>query len=116
MNNNRRDRRQTRITQISQQIDTLSSELNRLVIKDNLDTNQTGQEQQGNQPEPVTTPTTAERTELQEGDRVVITNNYKGQRGSVGTITSVTKHQVSLRIEGQRRVINKKKSNVRKIN
>lgn len=114
MNNERRQTRrdrQTRITRISQQIDTLSTELNRLILEDNQDQNQ--EEQQGNRPQPVTTPTT--QTELKEGDRVVITNNYKGQRGSIGTITGVTKHQVSLRIEGQRRVINKKKNNVRKI-
>ena len=113
--NNRRDR-QTRITQISQQIDTLSTELNRLIIEDNLDTNQQGHEQQGNRPTPpAAAPITDEQTELSEGDRVEITNNYKGQRGSIGVITSVTRYQVSLRIEGQRRVISKKKSNVRKI-
>ena len=106
----RRDR-QNRITRISQQIDTLSTELNRLILEDNQDQ---GLEQQGNRPEPAVAPTN-EQEEYQEGDRVVITNNYKGQRGSIGVITSVTKHQVSLRIEGQRRVINKKKSNIRKI-
>jgi hypothetical protein len=112
--NNRRDR-QTRITQISQQIDTLSTELNRLIIEDNLDTNQQGHQQQGNRPVPPITAPTDEQTELREGDRVEITNNYKGQRGSIGVITNVTRYQVSLRIEGQRRVISKKKSNVRKI-
>jgi hypothetical protein len=108
---NRRDR-QARITQISQQIDILSTELNRLIIEDNLSTEQ-GQEQQGSRPAQAAAPINQGQTEFREGDRVEITNNYKGQRGSIGVVTGVTRHQVSLRIEGQRRVINKKKSNVR---
>ena len=110
----RRDR-QNRITRISQQIDNLSTELSRLIVADNQDQQNQEQQQRGNRPTRTADTPINQREEYNEGDRVVITNNYKGQRGTVGVITGVTRHQVSLRIEGQRRVINKKKSNIRKI-
>ena len=56
-----------------------------------------------------------EHQELREGERVVITNNYKGQRGTTGIIVHTTTHQVSIRIAGTNRIINKKKTNVRRI-
>ena len=103
-NRNLRQTRKNEIQRLSQEIENLSTQLNQLIIEDN---------QAEEEIPPVVNPDIEE--ELQEGDRVVITNNYRGQRGSQGVVTHVTPKQVSIRIDGQRRVVNKKKTNVRKI-
>jgi len=103
-NRNLRQTRKNQIQRLSQEIETLSAQLNQLIIEDN----EAEEEQQ-----PIVAPIIEE--ELQEGDRVVITNNYRGQRGSQGVITNVTPKQVSIRLDGQRRIVNKKKTNVRKV-
>lgn len=102
----RRQTRKLRIREISQNIETLSAQLNQLIIEDN-------REDQIVEANPPPTPVD---NEFNIGDRVQITNNYRRQRGLQGTVTHVTQQQVSLRIDGERRVINKKKTNVRKIN
>ena len=94
--------RKQRIQHISKDIEELSAQLNQLIIQDQL----TEREVQ-NLPAP--------EPELQIGNRVEITNNYKGLRGAQGVITHITAQQVSLRVDGHRRVINKKKSNVRRV-
>ena len=99
----RRQTRKARIQQISQEIDNLSAELNLLIIQDN-------QEEDTTQPPPAVR---NQQERLVIGSRVEITNSYKGQRGLQGTVTRVTEKQVSLRIDGQRRILNKKKTNVR---
>ena len=103
-NRNLRQTRKNEIQRLSQEIENLSTQLNQLIIEDN---------QAEEEVPPAANPNIEE--ELQEGDRVVITNNYRGQRGSQGVVTHVTPKQVSIRIDGQRRVVNKKKTNVRKI-
>jgi hypothetical protein len=100
----RRQIRRARIQHITQEIDILSAELNQLVIQDN-------QENNTEQLPPVDP--TNQQEQLAIGSRVEITNSYKGQRGLQGTVTKITEKQVSLRIDGQRRIINKKKTNVR---
>jgi hypothetical protein len=103
-NRNLRQTRKNEIQRLSQEIENLSTQLNQLIIEDNQDREEVL---------PIVNPNIEE--ELQEGDRIVITNNYRGQRGSQGVVTHVTPKQVSIRIDGQRRVVNKKKTNVRKI-
>jgi RNase P/RNase MRP subunit p29 len=110
--NNRQQRRQTRkqrIREISRDIDILSAQLNQLIIEDN-------QEDLAIEADPQTNNRPIVDNELAIGDRVEITNNYRRQRGLRGTVTHLTAQQVSLHIDGERRVINKKKTNVRKIN
>jgi hypothetical protein len=101
----RRQIRKARIQHISQEIEELSAELNQLIIQDN--------QEERNDPPPQVQVRPNQQEQLAVGNRVEITNNYKGQRGLQGTITGITEKQVSLRIDGQRRVINKKKTNVR---
>lgn len=55
-------------------------------------------------------------TEIVIGDRVRILNNYQGLRGSVGTVTYTTATQVSLRIDGERRIRIRSRINVARIN
>ena len=98
----RRLTRKARIQAISQEIENLSAELNQLIIQDNREEN--------NEPR-ITDLEQQEQFEV--GNRIEITNSYKGQQGLQGTITKVTLKQVSIRIDGQRRIINKKKTNVR---
>jgi hypothetical protein len=94
--------RKQRIKRISKDIEELSIQLNQLIIQDQL-----AEREVQNLP--------AQERDFQIGDRVEITNNYKGLRGSQGVVTHITAHQVSLRVDGHRRVINKKKSNVRRV-
>ena len=77
---------------LSRNIEELTTQLNLLIIEENQE-----QEQLIN---------------YQIGDRVEITNNYRGLRGTQGIITHVTPQQVSIRAEGHRRVITKKKTNI----
>ena len=88
-------RRQTEIQRLSRNIEELATQLNLLIIEENQE-----QEQLIN---------------YQIGDRVEITNNYRGLRGTQGIITHVTPQQVSIRAEGHRRVITKKKTNIRRV-
>ena len=88
-------RRQTEIQRLSRNIEVLATRLNLLIIEENQE-----QEQLIN---------------YQIGDRVEITNNYQGLRGTQGIITHVTPQQVSIRAEGHRRVITKKKTNIRRV-
>jgi uncharacterized sporulation protein YeaH/YhbH (DUF444 family) len=99
----RRLTRKARIQEISQEIENLSAELNQLIIQDNQEEDIEIRNTDIDQPQ------------FQEGNRIEITNSYKGQQGLRGTITKVTAKQVSIRIDGQRRIINKKKTNVRLI-
>jgi hypothetical protein len=100
---NRKSRR-LEIQRLSQTIASLSSQLNKLIIEEQ-------QEEEDQQASRIQ----QQESEFNIGDRVEITNNYRGLRGTQGQITHVTTHQVSIQVDGQRRVINKKKNNVRKI-
>ena len=84
------------ITQLSHDLSALSQRLEELIIAEGNLINQ-------------------DERSLAVGDRVVVTNNYRGQRGLTGTITRVTARQVHLRLDHQDRVIVKKKENVRRI-
>jgi hypothetical protein len=106
MNNpTRRQIRKARIQVISQELEDLSSELNRLLTLENQEENT----------EANTTEIDQQEHQFEIGNRIQITNSYKGQQGLLGTVTKVTAKQVSIRIDGQRRTINKKKTNVRLI-
>ena len=96
--NTRLTRRQTEIQRLSRDIEELASRLNQLIIEESQ------QEQQEQQIE-----------DFQIGDRVEITNNYRGLRGTQGIITNITPQQVNIRAQGHRRLISKKKTNVRRI-
>lgn len=53
---------------------------------------------------------------LKEGDRVVITNHYKGLLGSKGRIVSVTAKTVNVLLDNRKgKIVNKFKKSVRKI-
>jgi replicative DNA helicase len=93
-------RRQTEIQRLSRNIEQLATQLNLLIIEENQENQEREQEQLIN---------------YQIGDRVEITNNYRGLRGTQGIVTHVTPQQVTIRAEGHRRVITKKKTNVRRI-
>jgi hypothetical protein len=95
--NTRPTTRQTEIQRLSRDIEELATRLNLLIIEENQ------QDQQ------------VQDDDFQVGDRVVITNNYRGLRGTQGIITNVTPQQVNIRAEGHRRTISKKKTNVRRL-
>ena len=94
-------RQRIRIQQLAQQINELSEQLTELLIEER---NQ-GQQQH---------PAAAEREPNQflEGDRVRIRNNYRGLRGATGTVIHLTPQQVSIRLDSNNRVVNRKRTNV----
>jgi ATP-dependent exoDNAse (exonuclease V) alpha subunit len=52
---------------------------------------------------------------FKKGDKVVITNGYRGKKGTTGTVTHTTKTQVTLRDESRKTYI-RKYTNVSKTN
>ena len=96
---NRRTENQTRISEIARLIDELSAELsNRLAIEE----------------EETNPDTIAEiRREIEVGDTVEITNEYRNQLGEQGIVTRVTRAQVTLTLNSTGRSVRKKKNNVR---
>jgi uncharacterized Zn ribbon protein len=102
----RKQDRSRQIQELSQNIEELSARLNKLIIEEaNEDTFQV----QSGAAQP------SRKEELQIGDTVEILNNYKGFKGSQGTIVNITAFQVSIRLSGQRKVINRRKTNVKKV-
>jgi hypothetical protein len=74
-----RSKRQSRIKQISKDILELTTELNSLLLEENTEGDQGAQD-------------------FVEGEEVVITNTHKGLQGKEGTIVSVSKQQVSIKL------------------
>jgi hypothetical protein len=85
--------RQARIKYLTQQIASLTKELDNLVIEE-LDQGTT--------------------TELQLGDTVIITNNHRGLQGKQAVIVKISNKQVTLRLQGGE-IVQRSKNNVRKI-
>jgi hypothetical protein len=54
-------------------------------------------------------------TELEVGDRVLILNQHRNLRGATGKIIAVQNKQVSLRLDKEKKVIQRSKKNVRRI-
>ena len=52
---------------------------------------------------------------LHVGDRVVITNQYGGNQGSIGTVTRLSTHQVTVRLDRNQTEVRKNKGNVRRL-
>lgn len=98
-NNANREQIRRQIAQLSQDLTALSQRLERLII---------AEAEGAGQPAP-------QAEDFVIGDQVVITNNYRGQRGLRGTIVTITPRTVSLRLQGQDRVLTKRKENVRRI-
>ena len=99
MNHNEERRRQARrieIERLSQQIEELSTRLNQLILDEHREDTE---------------------PDLAVGDRIEITNNHRGLRGTRGTIVSVTRQQVRIQVDGREngRPVTRKKSNVRRI-
>ena len=103
--NNQQQQNRIRIQQLAQQINELSEQLSELLIEERNE----GQQNQN--------PAPAEREENQffEGDRVRIRNNYRGLRGATGTVIHLTPQQVSIRLDSNNRVVNRKRTNVQLI-
>jgi preprotein translocase subunit YajC len=93
--------RQNEIQRLSRDIENLATRLNQLILEENQETRENQLQESDD--------------DYQIGDRVQITNNYRGLRGTQGIVTNVTAQQVSIQIEGNRRPINKKKTNVRRV-
>ena len=87
--------RQTRIEEIALQIAELSNELQELLVEDNTSpttartnpstTTVSGQLDQFQDSDSRRDP----RSYFSVGDRIVITNNYRGYRGRTGTVTEI---------------------------
>ena len=93
--------RLARIEQIAQQLEDLTSELNRLLIEEAFI----------QRPNEVVVTATQPR-EFAEHQRVQITNNYRGQLNARGTVTDVTPHWVWVRIDGHRFPVRKRHHNL----
>jgi hypothetical protein len=52
---------------------------------------------------------------IQVGDRVVVTNKYKGRQGTVGTVTKLTKTQAYVNPDGDGETFRCYKANLKKI-
>ena len=105
-NDNETNQRTQQIQQLARQIQELSEQLNQLLAIE--DQNEGDQHQQPPNPPPEPRGV----NEFREGDRVQILNNYRGLRGATGTVINVTPQQVSIRLEGQNRIVNRKHTNV----
>ncbi len=80
--------RRQKIQRLSQEVADLSLQLNQLIIQESQEQEDSNQASK------------ALEIEFLIGDQVEITNNYRGLRGTQGTVTHVNSHQVSLRIKG----------------
>ena len=54
-------------------------------------------------------------TDLKQGDRIQVTNNYQGKRGSKGKVVYTTSKQVGVVLDGEKRVRTKYRSSVKRI-
>ena len=81
--------RNEEINRIAQELETLTDRLNELLTEESIESEEQAQQAQQAQQAPQVH---QERPELKEGERVVITNNYKGQRGTTGIIVHTTTH------------------------
>ena len=115
--------RAEQIFQIANELDRLSRRLNTILT---LDDDNEEIVNQAPEPEPVVAdpvepaqnhqPARAlPPANLQEGQRVVVLNNYQGLRGAIGIIGAVTRFRVSVRLEGSNRIISRAHHNVRVI-
>ena len=96
-NDRRRLTRRTEIERLSNQLNTISAQLNQLI----LDEHREEEEEQ----------------DYSIGDRVRILNNYRGLRGAIGTVVSVTQQQVRIQVDGRedQRPVSKKKTNIERV-
>ena len=106
--------RTQRITEIAQEIEALTSELN-LLILEGEEEDKKEQENQERKPRANKKEHTETANELQEGDIVIITNNYKGLKGRRGKIVSISKAQVAVLLEDTNRIVQKRKYNVTRV-
>ena len=106
--------RTQRITEIAQEIEALTSELNLLRLEGEEE-DKKGQEKQERKPRATKKEHTEAANELQEGDIVIITNNYKGLKGRRGKIVSISKAQVAVLLEDTNRIVQKRKYNVTRV-
>ena len=106
--------RTQRITEIAQEIEALTSELN-LLILEGEEEEKKEQENQERKPRANKKEHTETANELQEGDIVIITNNYKGLKGRRGKIVSIFKAQVAVLLEDTNRIVQKRKYNVTRV-
>ena len=106
-----RTSRREQIERLSFQVQELAATLNELILE----------ELQEEPIVPAREPVQAvaqpvdEQPDFEIGERVVIINNYRGNRGLTGVITSVTTYQVSVRLDNNNRIVKKRKHNVRRI-
>ena len=92
---------QKKIQELGAQISSLSRELEELLrVDDNNDS---------------TSSSTSKSQELQLGDYVEITNNYKGQKGLRGYITAVSQVRVAVSLENDKGIISKAKTSLKLI-
>ena len=133
MNNNHLDNdtnsteRRARIQTISQEIERLSIELNDLLqIGRNSSDEESAAPPQPRGPAPparARIPAAVRPVQavvvppaLEVGRQVEILNNYQGLRGFQGVIVRLTTHQVTIRLNGQSRVVVRHRNNVRIVN
>ena len=95
---------QDQIRLLQEEIESLQEELKAITVRGNSQTTR-NRNKQGS---------TAE-DQFVIGDRVVVLNSYGGNRGATATVTHITPKQVSIRIDGQRKVINKYRTSVQRI-
>ena len=95
--------RRLQIQELADSINALNRRLNELIIEDQQANQEDNEEEQQDR---------SLQTSFQIGNRVVITNNYKGLQGRTGSIIHNTHRQVTIRLDGDRRTFIKNKSNV----
>ena len=115
-----RETRLRRAREITSQINRLAEELNRILQV------QSEEEEESVQPEPdkvtsreVSPPRRDPRIDIQVGDRVEISNGYRGlfgaTKGSKGRVIAINNDYVDLRLESNGKGVTRKKKNVFRI-
>jgi hypothetical protein len=116
-NNTTNNKNDLRIIELAEEIERLSIELNQRISvaaeESRLTNTQTDLPTATRVSNTIVIPAEGENQQLQIGDTVEITNNYKGNYRRQGTITKVTKSQVAIKFPNSPSQIYKKKTNVR---
>ena len=117
--------RKARIEEIASQIAELSNELQGLLLEDDTSsissaTNRstTATRRPQNVSRSVHPTTTDPRSHFRVGDRIVITNNYRGYRGHTGTVTEVgeaSDDYIHFRQDSPSIITKRKPHNIRKL-
>lgn len=113
MNQSEKDR------ELYEQAEALALQLERLTLQANTVRNQlvqlNNQRTRREADKDKVAPVPRRNQTIQIGDKVVVTNKYKGRQGTIGIVTRLTRTQAYVDPEGDGEVFRRYKANLRKL-